>query len=115
MGVDRSDYLIYGYKMPADYLESKGVNIWEDSKCLPFIEGWEGEDYSIVDDQMMGKYCVFGYKILYANEQGFDFVQLPTEIWPVKPEQVEAKFKEVFGFAPDELGEPKILLFTHYW
>lgn len=115
MGVDRSDYLIYGYKMPPDYLASKGVEIFEGDKYMPYIEGWKCEDYVIVHDQMAGKYCVFGYKILYANEQGFDFVQLPSAILPVKTEQIEAKFKELFGFGPDELGEPKVLLFTHYW
>jgi hypothetical protein len=114
MGVDRSDYLIYGYKMPADYLESKGIELFEDSKYLPFIEGWKDEDYSIVHDQMSGKYCVFGYKILYTNEQGFDFVQLPPT-WNVNADQVKAKFIELFGFSPDDLEEPKPLLFTHYW
>lgn len=115
MGVDRSDYLIYGYKMPFDYLRSKDVELFEGNKYMPYIEGWKGEEYSIVHDQMGGKYCVFGYKIIYANEQGFDFVQLPAETWPVTADQVKAKFKELFGFADDELGEPKVLLFTHYW
>lgn len=115
MGVDRSDYLIYGYKMPANYLESKGVNIWEDSKYLPFIEGWKDEDYSIVNDQMCGKYCVFGYSVAYANSDGFEFIELPHNGWPVTADQIMAKFNEVFGFAPDGLGDPKVLLFTHYW
>lgn len=115
MGVDRSDYLIYGYKMPADYLESKGVNIWEDNKYLPFIEGWKDEDYSIVNDQMMGKYCVFGYSVAHANSNGFEFVELPPDGWPVTADQVKAKFNQVFGFIPEELGEPKVLLFSHYW
>jgi hypothetical protein len=114
MGVDRSDYMIYGYKLPENYPESKGIEIFEDEKFLRYIEGWKGEDYSIVHDQMRGKYVVFGYCITYASSAGFDFIELPLE-WPVKPEQVKAKFNEVFGFSPEELGEPKVLLFTHYW
>ena len=113
MGVDRSDYLIYGYKMPPGYLKKKGIELFEDNKYLPFIEGWKEEDYSIVHDQMCGKYCVFGYKILYANEQGFDFVQLPPA-WNVTADKVKSKFVELFGFSPDDLEEPSLLLFTHY-
>jgi hypothetical protein len=115
MGVDRSDYLIYGFKMEPNYLESKGVELFEDSKYLPFIEGWKGEDYSIVYDQMMGKYCVFGFRIAYADSEGFRFLGLPAEGWPIQAEQVKAKFKEVFGFNCGELGEPEVLLFSHYW
>jgi hypothetical protein len=115
MGVDRSDYLIYGYKMPPDYLESKGIELFEDRKYLPFIEGWKDEDYSIVHDQMCGKYCVFGYSVAYANSNGFEFVELPPDGWPVTADQVKEKFKEVFGFDSSELGEPKVLLFSHYW
>jgi len=114
MGVDRSDYMIYGYKLPKDYFVSKGIEIFEGNKYLPYIEGWKGENYSIVDDQMCGKYCVFGYSIAYASSNGFDFIELPGE-WPVNSEQVKAKFKDVFGFADESLGEPKLLLFTHYW
>lgn len=114
MGVDRSDYMIYGYKLPKDYIETKGIEMFEGDKYLPYIEGWKGEDYSIVNDQMSGKYVVFGYSIAYANSNGFDFIELPTDC-PIKPEQVKAKFNEVFGFNPEELGEPKVLLFTHYW
>jgi hypothetical protein len=115
MGVDRSDYMIYGYKLPENYFESKGIEIFEGNKYMPFIEGWKGEDYSIVHDQMCGKYCVFGYSITHANNQGFKFVELPTDGWPVTAEQVKAKFNEVFGFTDDELGEPKVFIFTHYW
>jgi len=115
MGVDRSDYMIYGYKLPADYFESKGIELFEGDKYMPYIEGWKGEDYSIVNDQMCGKYVVFGYSIAYANSNGFDFTELPSDGWPVKPDQVKEKFKEVFGFTDESLGEPKVLLFTHYW
>jgi hypothetical protein len=115
MGVDRSDYLIYGYKMPANYLKSKGIEILEDDKCLRLIEGWKGETYSIIYDQMRGEYVVFGYRIAHAGSGGFDFFELPHGGWPVTAEQVKSKFNEVFGFIDDELGEPKLLLFTHYW
>lgn len=115
MGVDRSDYLIYGYKLPADYLKSKGIEIFEGDKYMPYIEGWKGEDYAIVHDQMAGKYCVFGYSVAYANSNGFKFVELPPDGWPVTADQIKEKFKEVFDFVDGELGEPKVLLFTHYW
>lgn len=115
MGVDRSDYMIYGYKLPVNYFKSKGIELFEGNKYMSYIEGWKGEDYSIVNDQMAGKYCVFGFSIAHANGQGFDFIELPTDGWPVNANQVKAKFNEVFGFSPEELGEPKVLLFTHYW
>lgn len=115
MGVDRSDYLIYGYKLPIDYFKTKGVDIWEDEKYLPLIEGWKGEDYSIVHDQMCGNYYVFGYSIARANSNGFEFLELPVDGWPVTGERVKEKFSEAFGFTDETLGEPKVLLFTHYW
>ena len=115
MGVDRSDYMIYGYKLPENYFKSKGIEIFEDNKYMPFIEGWKGEDYSIVYDQMSGKYCVFGFRIAFADNQGFQFLGLPAEGWLTQAEQVKAKFKDVFGFSCVELGDPEVLLFSHYW
>ena len=64
---------------------------------------------------MCGKYSVFGYCVAYANSQGFEFVELPPSGWPVTAEQVKDKFKEIFGLECSELGEPKVLLFSHYW
>lgn len=115
MGVDRTDYIIYGYKMPYDYPTSKGVNIWDDKKFLPYIEGWKGEDYSLIQDGMGGEYCVFGLRIAHASEpDGFTFIELPAEGWPNKINEVKAKLNEVFGFNDAELGEPKVLIFSHY-
>lgn len=106
--------MIYGYKLPINYFESKGIELFEGNKYMPYIEGWKGESYSIIHDQMCDKYVVFGYRLANANGAGFDFVELPEQ-WPVKPEQIKAKFSEVFGFIDESLGEPKVLLFTHYW
>ena len=114
MGVDRRDYVIYGYKMPYDYLESKGLNIWEDQKYLPFIEEWKKEDYSIIYDQMCAGYIVFGMRIAYADQKGFEFVELPISGWPNQSDLIKDKFKEIFGISAADFGEPKVLLFTHY-
>jgi hypothetical protein len=115
MGVDRNDYLVYGFKLPINYFESKGIQIFEGDRYMPYIEGWKGEDYSIIHDQMSGKYCVFGYRVAYASSDGFEFIELPPDGWPVSADQIKQKFKEVFGFDSAELGEPKVLLFSHYW
>lgn len=118
MGVDRTDYIIYGYKMPADYLKKKGIDMWDD-KFLRYIEGWKGENYSLIYDGMSGEYLVFGLRISMANEQeGFEFVELPATGWADKFLEVKGKTAEVFGFNDTHFAElgggPKVLIFSHW-
>jgi len=111
MGVDRTDYIVYGWKLPANYFETKGIDIWGD-KFLRYIEGWEGEKYTIIKDGMCGKYCVFGLMITQANEEGFEFFEITND--SLSPIELTDKFKEVFGFTDESIGYPKHLVFTHW-
>lgn len=92
MGVDRSDYVIYGYKLFVYYFRVKGIELFDDNKYMLYIEGWKGEDYLIVYDQMSGEYVVFGYFIVYVNSQGFDFIELVVNGWLVQLEYIKVKF-----------------------
>lgn len=40
MGVDRTDYIVYGWKLPYDITNSKGekINFWDDA--YPRWNGW---------------------------------------------------------------------------
>lgn len=113
MGVDRSDYIIYGWKLPYKVFTPDGVEIdlWDDPKFLPYIEGHKGIDHTLIIDGMSGEYTAFGDWIASGNDSiGFEFIEL--EFSQLNPESTKNKFKEVFGFDPP--GEPKILVFTHW-
>jgi len=98
--------------MPFNYMESRGLDIW-DEKFRRYTEGWQGESYSIVNDGMSGEYIVFGLRIAYSDD-GFDFMELPLVIDEDQRGYLLDKFNEIFGFTDEELGEAKLLIFSHY-
>lgn len=51
MGVDRTDYIIYGWKLPYGLKNSDGneIDFFED-KYLPYVEGHKGIQYTIIVD-----------------------------------------------------------------
>lgn len=109
MGVDRSDYIIYGWKLPADFL--KPVHPY-DEQYLQYVEGRPGESFSMVYDGMSGEYLAFGYLIAHSDEyNGFDFHEIDVSQLP-HPDQIKSKFVEVFGKHPE--SDPKVLVFTHW-
>lgn len=78
MGVDRTDYIVYGYKLPYELKNENGkIDLWDD-KFLPMIEGHQGEEFTLISDGMSGQYNVFGLRIESGGDkyEGWDFVNL---------------------------------------
>lgn len=116
MGVDRSDYVIVGYKMPYN-LKVNGEQIeWYDDKYLRFVEGWQDEPFRLVVDGMSGEYAVFGEVLTYSteNDGGVEFTEI--DVAAIDFTKVKAKFMELFGefLPPDFPIHPKVLAFTHW-
>ena len=112
MSVDRSDYIIYGWKLPYELKDTKGENIdlWDD-KFLPMIEGHPGEKFTLIIDGMCGKYNAFGLSVAQSNED-WEFEKLNFEDISSKKEQVKNKYKELFGTEIEE--DPYLFIFSHF-
>ena len=109
MGVDRTDYIIYGYKLPYN------IKNLLDDKFLPMIEGHEGEEFIIVTDGMCGQYNVFGILIESGGDtyEGWDFV--PLDFKNLDAEKVKSKYREIFELKEDEqIDEPYLFIFSHF-
>jgi hypothetical protein len=105
MGLDRSDYIIYGYKLPKDI----ELNLW-DNKFRPMIEGHKGEQFTIIED----KYIVFGI-CMARSDEGWNFVPLDFKDVEVQNAQkIKTKYYELFGTEPSSLGEPELFIFSNY-
>lgn len=115
MGIDRTDYIVYGWKLPFKLKNESGeINILDD-KFLPFIEGRPGVDYLISYDGMGGKYIVFGKKLLSCDEyegSGWDFKDISIGIEDLDSKNLKDKFKELFEMNPEV--EPKLFIYSHF-
>lgn len=113
MGVDRTDYIVYGWKLPYDMKDKNGqeIDFWDD-KFLPMIEGWPEEELALVRDGMCGQYVVFGLMIKHADEyKGWDFIHL--DVGQLDTEMVKARYRELFEIEGD-CDEPCLFIFSHY-
>jgi hypothetical protein len=119
MGVERTDYIVFGFKMNPELLKRKRINIWDD-KYLPFIEGHKGVPDVFVYDGMNEEYAVFGKLINRAEEhEGVNFTTISyKDFFDVEESsRVIGKFIELFGEDMlDELDddEPQMFVFSHY-
>lgn len=119
MGIDRTDYIIYGFKMNPSDLKSKGINIHDD-KFLPYIAGHPGIKEVIVYDYMSGEYVVFGKLINRATgETGTDFTTISYKDFfdSESVDYIVGRFKELFGesiYNDLDEEEPQFYIFSHY-
>lgn len=115
MGVDRTDHIVYGYKLPYKLKNEYGeIDLLED-KFLSLIEGHQDEEFTLIVDHMSGKYAVFGLKIKSSGDtyEGWDFTHL--DIKNLDAEKVKSKYREVFGFKEiDLIEEPHLFIFSHF-
>jgi hypothetical protein len=113
MGVDRTDYIVYGWKLPYKLKTSIGDNIdlWSD-KFRPMIEGKPGEKFSIISDGMCGDYNVFGIILERGGDkwEGWDFVELNIHNFNV--DDLKSKYVELFESEPDT--NPTLFIFSHF-
>lgn len=110
MSVDRTDYIVYGWKLP--YTTTNRTRLNSD-QCLSMIEGHSGEEFILVLDDMCGDYIVFGKRISsdFGKESGWEFIQLDLKNY--NSDEVKSKFLEVFGIIPSE--EPSLFIFSHFY
>lgn len=113
MGVDRTDYLIYGWKLPINFVNSNGpIDIW-DEKFRPYMEGHKGIDFSLIFDGMGGKYTVFGKRIAFATDDGDGWGFMELDLSKIgSPGFTKDKFKEIFEIEPP--SEPSLFIFSHW-
>jgi hypothetical protein len=82
---------------------------------LPYIEGHDGVDYSLIIDSMSGQYCVFG-QILYQSDNytgGLEFTYI--NFTNLDSDKLKNKYKEIFEIDMCVLiAEPYMFAFSHY-
>ena len=113
MGVDRSDYIMYGWKLPYEILDNEGneIDLWDD-KFESVMYQFPDEKFLLVSDGMCGDYNAFGLRVLYCDDdgEGWDFVNL--DISSFDSEKVKSKYVELFGIEPTT--EPTLFIFSHF-
>jgi hypothetical protein len=112
MGVDRTDLIMYGWKMPYDLKDNQGNKInLHDDKFESVLCGFPGEEFLLVTDGMCGSYNVFGQCILQCDDDGdgWDFVNLDFNL---QTEKVKENYTKLFNMIPET--EPTLFIFSHY-
>lgn len=106
MGVDRTDYLMFGVDM--------GTKDFDWDKHQAECEGAPGAKFDIVYDGMSGQYCIAGKVIAKSNVyDGFDTIKIDPEKLGVDRGDLAAKVSEAWGreAKPDDFS---LILFTHF-
>jgi len=114
MSVNRTDYIVFGWKLPYELKNSKGerINFYDDDKYLPMIEGHPNEPYSLIIDGMSGDYIVFGKIIAEADDdEGWGFNYLTNLIQD--PYELISKYHEVFD-VKGIIAHPHLFIFSHF-
>lgn len=114
MSVDRTDYIVYGWKLPYNITDSKGdkVDLYKD-EYLPMVEGHKGEKYAIITDGMCGDYNVFGIVVKRGGDryEGWLFENLDIRDFSNSSDDMKIKYREIFDAVPKE---PNLFIFTHW-
>lgn len=104
MGVDRTDYLMFGADMGADDFD------WD--KHQAEIEGAPGAHFDIVYDGMCGKYCIAG-KIIAKSEPYEGFEMAKINLLDVDLGALAAQVANAFG-RPMSPRDFSLILFSHF-
>jgi hypothetical protein len=106
MGVDRTDYLMWGVDV--------GAEGFDYDKHEAEICGEPGARFDIVYDGMSGEYCIAG-KIIAVSDpyEGFEATKIDPSKLDVDRDALATVVSEAFGrtFAPSEFS---LVLFTHF-
>lgn len=106
MGVERTDYLMFGVDV--------GYDAFDYDKHSAESEGRPVRRFDIVYDGMSGKYCIAG-KIIAESEpyEGIEMVKIDPEKIDVDRSALAASLSSAFGkqVAPGDLS---LILFSHF-
>jgi hypothetical protein len=108
MSLDRTDYIVYGWKLPKSMRDKDGndIDFWDD-RFLPYIEGHSGEEYTLVRDD---DFMAFG-KLIGSNYDGWKVTHL--DVRNIDIEAIRNKYCEVFD-AAGSIAEPYLFIFSHW-
>lgn len=106
MGVDRTDYLMFGADM--------GAKNFEYEKHEAEIEGRPGCRFNIVYDGMSGQYCIAG-KIIATSDpyEGFEMAKIDPAKLDVDRVALAATVSDAFG-RPVSASDFSLILFSHF-
>lgn len=106
MGVDRTDYLMFGADMGA---QDFNLDDFE-----PEVEGAPVRRFDIVYDGMCGKYCLAG-KIIAKSDpyEGIEMVKIDPAKLDVDRTELAAKVSDAFG-RPVSADDFSLILFSHF-
>jgi len=112
MSVDRTDYIVFGWKLPYEMKDSNGeqINFYDDEKYEPMLDGDPDEPYRLIVDGMMGYYVVFG-KVIAEADVGWDFIHLNNLIANLY--EIKEKYRELFN-VEGEVVDPYLFIFSHF-
>ncbi len=104
MGISRRDYIVRGWRLPFN------IEIIQDDKYLPMVEGHRGEKFCIVADDMCGAFTVFGERLASGGDEdmGWEFEIIKDS--EVTNEELVDKYVEIFGEIPKM--NPQLMIFT---
>lgn len=109
MGLIRTDYIIYGWKLPFNMKDQNGefLDFWDD-RFLPYIEGHSDAKYNIVRDEN-GRWMAFGKLIAVGSEWNFKELKFNNLN---KDEAIEKYCEYLNTDGPN--GDPFVFIFTNY-
>lgn len=116
MGVYRTDYVVFGWKLPFKMkyeVDGKFINFW-DEEFIPYIEGRKDAKYILIPDGMGGDYNVFGILVTMdsGHESGWNFVELKDITF--KKEELISEYVRLFApVSPPP--DPKLFIFSHFF
>lgn len=106
MGVDRTDYLMFGADMGVDDFD------WE--KHQAEVEGSPDRRFDIVYDGMCGQYCIAG-KVIARSEpyDGIEMVKIDPDKMDVDRAALAASISDAFERKVSE-NDFSLILFSHF-
>lgn len=106
MGVDRTDYLMFGADM--------GTEAFERDDLEAEIDGAPGARFDVIYDGMCGKYCIAGKIIAISDPyEGFEMAKIDPKMADFDPVELAEKVSEAFG-RKLVASDFSLILFSHF-
>jgi hypothetical protein len=108
MGVDRTDYLMFGAKIDPDKVSARYDEL-EPEMC-----GEPGKRFDLIYDGMSGKYAYAGKVVVKSDPyDGIEYHEVKMADMPDDPAALAAAIKDATG-EPVVESDFKLILFTHW-